>query len=75
MKAMVFRRIGAALLTRAEILSEIRSGRIVFLPLSDKEIESSSLSLITLSRPSSAAGRVVGDIVRAMNEMTERDVL
>jgi DNA-binding transcriptional LysR family regulator len=73
MKAMVFRRIGVALLTRAEILSEIRSGQLVFIPLSDSEIKPSSLSLVTTSHPSSAAMRVLGTIVRAMNDMTERD--
>jgi DNA-binding transcriptional LysR family regulator len=73
MKAMVFRRIGLALLTRAEILSEIRSGQLVFIPLSDSEVEPSSLSLVTMSHPSSAAMRLAGAIVRAMNDMTEKD--
>lgn len=72
MKAMVFRRIGVALLTRAEILSEIRSGQLVFIPLSDSEVEPSSLSLVTMSHPSSAAMRLAGTIVRAMNDMTEK---
>lgn len=74
MKAMVFRRIGVALLTRAEILSEIRSRQLAFVPLSDSQVEPSSLSLVTSAHPSSAALRLAGVIVKAMDDMTERAI-
>ncbi|WP_457092249.1 LysR family transcriptional regulator [Microvirga sp. P5_D2] len=73
MKAMVFKRVGIAFLTRAEILSEIRSGRLIFIPLSDNMLEPSSLSLVTSAHPSSAAMRLASVIVKAMDDMTERD--
>ncbi|MGO4838248.1 LysR substrate-binding domain-containing protein, partial [Rhizobiaceae sp. 2RAB30] len=44
MKAMIFKGIGIGLLTRAEILAEIRGGRLAFVPFSDPEINRSTLS-------------------------------
>jgi DNA-binding transcriptional LysR family regulator len=71
MKAMVFRHVGVALLTRAEILSEIRSGKLSFVPLSDPAVEPSTLSLITSLHPSSAAVQLAGTLAKAMDDMTE----
>ncbi|HWK68081.1 MAG TPA: LysR family transcriptional regulator [Rhizobiaceae bacterium] len=70
-KAMIFNGIGIGLLTRAEILAEIRSSRLAFVPLLDPEIARSALSLVTSSSPSTAAAKLSRIIVRAMNEMAE----
>ncbi|MEO4001866.1 LysR family transcriptional regulator [Mesorhizobium sp. CAU 1732] len=69
MKAMVASGLGAAVLTRAEVLSEIRSGVMRFIPFSDSELVKLSLSLVTPSHPSSATLKLSRAIVVAMDEM------
>lgn len=69
MKAMVTRGIGLAVISRAEILWEIRAGAIKFIPLSDPEIAKLSLSLVTPSHPSPAAMKLSRLIAGAMDEM------
>lgn len=69
MKSMVLRGIGVAILTGAEVLTEVRSRSLVFLPLVDAEIAKLSLSLVTPSHPSSAALKLSREIVSAMEDM------
>ncbi|MDN2581182.1 LysR family transcriptional regulator [Aquibium sp. ELW1220] len=71
MKALVMQRVGVAVLTCAEVLSERRAGTLVFLPFADTEIAKLSLSLVTPSHPSSAALKMARGIVSAMEEMAE----
>ncbi|MGN6772391.1 MAG: LysR family transcriptional regulator [Rhizobiaceae bacterium] len=73
MKEMVFQRLGVAVLTRAEILSEIRKRKLAFVPFSDPEVAKSSFSLVTPSHPSSAASRLARAIVAAMDEMSDEE--
>jgi hypothetical protein len=74
MKALVMRKVGVAVLTCAEVLSERRAGTLAFLPFADTEIAKLSLSLVTPSHPSSAALKLSREIVSAMEEMGERDI-
>lgn len=69
MKAMVAGGVGIAVITRAEVLWEIRSGTMKFIPFSDTEIAKLSLSLVTASHPSPAAVKLARAIVCAMEEM------
>lgn len=71
MKAMIFSGIGIGLLTRAEILGEIRTDRLAFVPFSDPEISRSTLSLVTSSQPSTAAAKLARIIVASMDEMAD----
>jgi DNA-binding transcriptional LysR family regulator len=72
MKSMIFQKIGLAVLTRAEVLSEMRAGTLAFVPLADAEISKLSLSLVTPTHPSSAAVKLSREIVSAMEEMAEK---
>lgn len=74
MKTLVFSGIGMAVLTGAEVLSEVKAGKLVFLPLADPEISKLSLSLVTPSHPSSAVLKLAGGIVSAMEEMGKIDL-
>lgn len=69
MKSMVTNGIGLAVISRAEVLGEIRAGTIAFVPFSDPEIAKLSLSLVTASHPSPAAAKLSRLIVSAMGEM------
>lgn len=71
MREMVLQGLGVAVLTRAEILSEIRKGKLAFVPFADPEVARSSLSLVTPSHPSAAASRLARAIVAAMDEMSD----
>lgn len=69
MKAMVLRGVGLGILTRAEVLPDIRAGTISFIPFSDPEVGKLSLSLVTPSYPTSASVKFSRAIVAAMEDM------
>lgn len=69
MKAMVMRGVGLGILTRAEVLPDIRAGTMSFIPFSDPEVGKLSLSLVTPSHPTAATAKFSRTIVAAMNAM------
>lgn len=71
MRSMLFKGVGVPVLTRAEVLSELRAKRLVFVPFADKGLASANLSLVTPSHPSAAASKLARSLVRAMDEMGE----
>lgn len=70
LKKMIFAGIGLGLTTKAEVLSEVVSGRLAFVSLSDPEITPSALSLITGPEPSTAAAKLARMIAETMDGMT-----
>jgi DNA-binding transcriptional LysR family regulator len=68
MKSFILRGLGIGLLTGIDVLDEVRDNKLVFVPLADKGVPLSVLSLITASgRPlSPAAAVLVQHLSRAM---------
>lgn len=68
-KLLIASGLGVGILTRAEVLHEIRTGTMCFVPLSDPQLAKLTLSLVTPSHPSSAAMKLSRSIIAAMEEM------
>jgi DNA-binding transcriptional LysR family regulator len=69
MKAFVTNGLGVALLCSADVYEEVRHGTLTFVPLADRSIPPSFLSLITGPNPSVIASQLTQWLGRAMDDL------